>query len=203
MKEATALSRIMAARENERIATVKLTADGPMLGLFTLFGRGIAVDVDAGCTIRTLVCEHLGISEDYLAAGIQTVFLDGWAVDDLDAVVVAPGAVVALSAAMPGLVGATMRRGGHYAVLRGNITLAGTGDSAFPSACGAVLIKLFNQVARDLGMPFLGRGGVGWRGTGSPVSSPRSPPGVSHRSPSTGSRRMPPLLCRRIGRAGR
>lgn len=160
MKEAktNALAKIMTARETERIATVTMKIDGPMLGLFTLFGRGVAVDVDAGCPIHTLVCERLGIPEDYLASGIQTVFLDGWAVDDVDTAVVAPGAVVALSAAMPGLVGATMRRGGHYAVLRGNITHDDTVDSASTTVFGVVLIKLFNQVARDLGMHFLRRG---------------------------------------------
>ena len=152
------LEKIMAAREAGQTATVEMTAKGPMLGLFTLFGRGVVVDAAAGCTIHALACDRLGISEDYLTNGIQTVFLDGWAVDNIETAIVEPGAVVAFSAAMPGLVGATMRRGGHYAALRSNITHAGAGESAGPGVSGAILVKLFNQVARDLGMAFLCRG---------------------------------------------
>ena len=152
------LMKIMAAREKGLTAEAVLTAGGPLIGLFTLFGRGVALDVSTGCSIQDLVCEQMGIRPDYLATGIQTIFLDGWAVDGIDTAMVAPGSVLALSAAMPGLVGATMRRGGHYAKLRGNITYAGTADACAAGETGTVLIKLFNQVAKDLGRLFLARG---------------------------------------------
>ncbi|MBI9087025.1 MAG: hypothetical protein JEZ11_25755 [Desulfobacterales bacterium] len=155
---ASPLLKIMAAREKKLAVDALMTAGGPLLGLFTLFGRGVALDVSTGCSIQDLVCEQMGIAPDYLATGIQTIFLDGWAVDGIDTATVASGSVLALSAAMPGLVGATMRRGGHYAKLRGNITYSGTADACTAGETGTVLVKLFNQVAKDLGGLFLERG---------------------------------------------
>lgn len=155
---ASALERIMAAREKGLTAEAVMTGGGPLPGLFTLFGRGVAVDVSTGCSIQDMVCQQLGIAPNYLAHEIQTIFLDGRAVDAIDTAIVAAGSVLALSAAMPGLVGATMRRGGHYATLRGNVTYSGPGDACAPGEAGTVLVKLFNQVARDLGKDFLHRG---------------------------------------------
>lgn len=155
---ASPLVRIMAAREKGLTVEAVMTAGGPLLGLFTLFGRGVAVDVSTGCSIQDLICEQMGIAPNYLATKIQTIFLDGWAVDGIDTAAVASGSVLALSAALPGLVGATMRRGGHYAVLRGNVTHDGAADACAAGGAGTVLVKLFNQVARDLGEHFLKRG---------------------------------------------
>jgi hypothetical protein len=152
------LARIMTAREQGETVRVEMAVSGPLLGLFTLFGRGVAVDVRIGCSIQAMVCDQLGITPDYLADGIQTIFLDGWAVDGIDQAKAGVGSVLALSAAMPGLVGATMRRGGHYASLRGNITYSENEGACGEGAPGTILVKLFNQVARDLGMHFLARG---------------------------------------------
>jgi len=43
---------------------------------------------------------------------IKVLFLDYSPVDDLDAAIIKDGAILALSAAMPGLVGAAMRKDG-------------------------------------------------------------------------------------------
>ncbi|MFC1662292.1 hypothetical protein ACFL3S_12715, partial [Gemmatimonadota bacterium] len=72
-----------------------------------------------------------------------------------------PGAVLALSGAMPGLVGATMRRGGYYSRMREGISHSGS-DAAGGTAAGEaeeadrggegnlVIVKLFNRPLADL-----------------------------------------------------
>jgi len=67
------------------------------------------------------------------------------------------GAIVALSAAMPGLVGATMRRGGTYATLRSSISFTET-DESIERQRGLMTLKLLNMVGRELGPAFLANG---------------------------------------------
>ncbi|HXE98541.1 MAG TPA: hypothetical protein VN642_19215, partial [Dongiaceae bacterium] len=64
---------------------------------------------------------------------------------------------VTLSAAMPGLVGATMRRGGFYAALRRGISHAAESKTA-AGECGTVRLKLFNLLLTELGPLVLARG---------------------------------------------
>ncbi len=123
----------------------------------TLFGRGVKVSVETGVSIRELLCGQLGIDEAYLEGRIQTVFLNGRPVDDVGTARVADGDVLSLSAAMPGLMGATLRRGGPLAAMRESISYADS-QKKEGSARGIVKIKLFNMVARELGPGFLRRG---------------------------------------------
>lgn len=124
---------------------------------FPLLQRGFSFGALVGCNIRELLCEQLGLEDEYLTQRVSTIFLDGKPVDDIDSVVVRDGAVLSLSAAMPGLVGAAMRRGGTYGYLRDSITAgeSGDGQSARP---GLVRMKLFNMVMEELGSGFLQRG---------------------------------------------
>jgi hypothetical protein len=86
---------------------------------FQLLQQGFAVKVQAGCSVKTLLCEQLGLSPEYLEERIQTIFLDGRPVDDVNSAIIEDGSTLALSAAMPGLAGATLRKGGYYAPMRG------------------------------------------------------------------------------------
>jgi len=126
--------------------------------LSTIFGGGVGVDATTGCSLRSTLCDQLGIANDYLDDRVQTLFLNGKAVDDVDTAVVGPGDTVALSASMPGLVGATMRKGGRYAVLRDNISLAES-DACEIGLPTRLTVKLFNLIAPELA-PLLLRGGV-------------------------------------------
>jgi len=83
--------------------------------------------------------------------------LDGKAVDDIDSAIIKDGSTLALSAAMPGLVGATLRRGGHLAIFRSETTHR-EGKRAFSPREGMFVLKLFNLVANDLGPTFLKQG---------------------------------------------
>jgi hypothetical protein len=79
-------------------------------------------------------------------------------VDDLETTVVGDGSAIALSAAMPGLVGATFRRGGALAAFRSSITYQAEGAFADTREQGMVNIKLFNMVVGELGPLFLKEG---------------------------------------------
>ena len=122
-----------------------------------VFRQGVQVEILAGSSIRQVIVEQLGIAEDYLENRIQTLFLNGKPVDDVDAMKVSDGSVLALSAAMPGLAGATLRKGGKYAAFRQQISLGS--DSPVPVLRKArMILKLFNQVTEEQGPVVLTKG---------------------------------------------
>lgn len=125
--------------------------------LLPILQKGFTVETTIGCSIRTLLCQHLGMKEEYLEERIQTLFLDGNPVDDMDGAIVRDGSVLALSAAMPGLLGAILRKGGHYASMRSQISYREDARPVSPRK-GRVVIKLFNLLIRELGVHFVKRG---------------------------------------------
>jgi hypothetical protein len=131
---------------------------GKLWRFFTLLRRGFVLFTPLPCHLEILLCERLEIPQDYVIHRIQTVFVNGRAVDDVSTARVADGAVVALSAAMPGLVGATLRRGGRLTRLRSAISHRCLDSIPQDVAPGLVTIKLFNLVCDELGPVLLARG---------------------------------------------
>jgi hypothetical protein len=124
---------------------------------FPILQKGVTVPVTIGCTLKSLLSDQFAIPADYVTDRITTVFLNNRPVDDLDRAIVQDGARVTLSAAMPGLVGATMRRGGFYAALRQGIShVVDSGSAAGED--GTVRVKLFNLLLAELGPLVLARG---------------------------------------------
>lgn len=117
---------------------------------FPLFQEGVELEVEVGCTIKQLLVGQFGIAADYLSARITTLFLNNRAVDDVATAVITDGSVLALSGAMPGLVGATMRSGGYYAAMRGAMTYAND-QQEVPVKQGRIKLKLFNLLLEELG----------------------------------------------------
>jgi hypothetical protein len=133
--------------------------EGTVLRFFLngVFRQGVRVEILAGSSIRQIIVDQLGIAEDYLEKRVQTLFLNGKPVDDVDTMKVSDGSTLALSAALPGLAGATLRKGGKYAAFRQQISLGG--DSSAPVLRkGRMILKLFNQVAEELGPEVLKKG---------------------------------------------
>jgi hypothetical protein len=124
---------------------------------FPLFQQGVTIKTLVGGNIKDLLTIHLGMTPEYVENRIQTVFLDGKAVDNLGEAIVGDGSILALSAAMPGLVGATLRRGGAFASLRRAITFSQVSE-AIPQKKGRVILKLFNLLVPELGPSLLARG---------------------------------------------
>lgn len=132
-------------------------SDSLMPRFFYLLQKGFMVEAQVGCSIKSLLCDQLGVNPRYLEEKIQTLFLDGKAVDDVDRAIIRDKATLALSAAMPGLVGAILRKGGYYTPMRKEISHKGDPATSTPRR-GKVLLKLFNILAEDLGPMFLTKG---------------------------------------------
>lgn len=124
---------------------------------FSFLQKGFMIQAKVGCSVRSLLQDQFGISVAYMDHYIQTIFIDGKPVDDMDTTTVQDGSTLALSSAMPGLLGAALRRGGHYAPMRSQITHEKS-KKTLEVKNGQMMIKLFNLTLRDLGPLFLDRG---------------------------------------------
>jgi len=144
--------------KNNTVIKISLTVTPDRLSFFSpLLGQGFTLTIRTGISVRDLLCLQIGVSDDYLDQRIQTIFLDGKVVDNVDTAVIRQGSTLALSAAMPGLAGATLRRGGAYAAMRSQISHKNnTVDDSAEN--GTVMLKLFNLVALELGPMFLKQG---------------------------------------------
>ncbi|MFO8088555.1 MAG: hypothetical protein R6U13_01850 [Desulfatiglandaceae bacterium] len=130
----------------------------------SFFQSGFYLKGKVNISVKKFLVEQTQIDPEYLEKRIQTVFLDGKAVDGLDSAIVRDGSILTLSAAMPGLLGATMRVGSHYASLRSQISHHSDKAEVKPGE-GRVFLKLFNLLIRELGPGLLRRGVwiAGWR----------------------------------------
>ena len=137
---------------------LSLVVDAKLVPLFfQLLGHGFYLNVQTGCSVKELLCNQLGIHENYLAQRIQTIFLNAKVVDDVNSAIVSEDATMALSAAMPGLVGSILRSGGVYAPMRSQISHEKI-KSVSQLKNGKITLKLWNLVVKELGPAFLERG---------------------------------------------
>ncbi len=125
--------------------------------LAVLLQAGFDIEALVGCTLREFLCMEMEICGDYANKRLQTIFVNSKAVDDFDRTVVQPGDVIALSGALPGLVGALMRRDGDLSGLRDSISYDQT-ELRPAETQGVVTIKLYNFIAEELAHIFLRRG---------------------------------------------
>jgi len=125
------------------------------------FAAGLGVAVAGPCGLDAFFGEVLELDPDYVRERLRTIFVNGQPVDDTAAAWVAPGDEVALSVAMPGLVGICMRLDSPLKSFRGDIT-HGRAASRSPvgAGTGIVTLKLFNFIALELGPSLLARGVV-------------------------------------------
>ena len=79
-----------------------------------LLQQGLRIETPVGGSVQDFLIRQLGLNPEVIDEKIQTIFLNGKAVDDPGQAFLTDGASLALSGALPGLVGATMRRGGFY-----------------------------------------------------------------------------------------
>jgi hypothetical protein len=134
-----------------------IVPDRLIRGFLLILQQGFAVKVHVGCTVEELLCQQVGVSPEYLEERVQTIFLDGNPIDDVTSAYVQDGSTIALSAALPGLAGATLRRAGYYAPLRSQISYKQANDTEAHHE-GIVLLKLFNLPLKELGSLFLSQG---------------------------------------------
>jgi hypothetical protein len=123
-----------------------------------LLQRGIIIRLTEAISVRNFLCQQLGIDPKFVENVITTIFLNGKPVDNLDAARLGNGDTLALSAAMPGLVGATMRRQGLVASFRSNISYLEPGRREPQAESAAIILKLFNLMIEALGPALLKQG---------------------------------------------
>jgi hypothetical protein len=122
-----------------------------------VFQSGFFFRCQVGQTIADFLFRQLLLDKDFVEERISTVFLDGECVDDISLATMQDCSVVAFSSALPGLVGATLRRDGFYACLRESITYHKE-DMSVEARQGTITIKLFNLLMDELGPAFLKKG---------------------------------------------
>ncbi len=120
-----------------------------------LLGSGIGITFTPGSTLHDVLCDRLAIPPSYLTNRIQTILVNGHAIDEPKEVYLSHGDTVALSAAMPGLVGTTLKRGSHLAAMRRDITLKTEIRVTANGSSSILTLKLFNMVAAELGSGIL------------------------------------------------
>jgi hypothetical protein len=125
-----------------------------------LLQLGVACPARTPTTVQEFLTQQLGMSTDYVRDRIATIFVDGMVVDDPEEAIVRDGGTVSLSAAMPGLVGAALRKGGYYAPMRSEINWRPPEDDAPQerTSDGVVRVRLFNLILREQGAAVLARG---------------------------------------------
>lgn len=122
-----------------------------------LLQSGIRVKSTTGELLGLFLEKLPGFSVDYIIDEVQTIFLDGTAIDDLQTPLTGESPVVALSAAMPGLSGAIFRRNSIHAALRTVTANTNTPENSAPQPID-VTLKLFNAIAREKGPQLLREG---------------------------------------------
>jgi len=142
-----------------------MTVEATLVPYFqSLFQAGFIFQCEIGYSIDDLLFRQLALDREYADKHVSTVFLDGRCVDDISSAILKEGSIVAFSSALPGLAGATLRRGGAYACLRDSITYTVKDESVRPRE-GTITIKLFNLLMGELGHVFLRKGIIVKRST--------------------------------------
>ena len=102
---------------------VRIEAGKALIPYFRpIFQAGFLFRCLVGQSIEDFLFRQLSLQKEFVEKKVSTVFLDGQCVDDITSATLNDASIVALSSALPGLVGATLRRGGFYACLRDSIT---------------------------------------------------------------------------------
>jgi hypothetical protein len=142
---------------NESFTHIAFLVNRPLVArFFFLLQQGVKIRRRVGCSVDVFLRQEIGAAPETIEK-IQSIMLDGKPVDDIRSALIHDGSILALSAAMPGLVGATLRRGGAYSSFRSAITYHETGTACAPEE-GWVKIKIFNLLMAELGSGLLQKG---------------------------------------------
>lgn len=125
--------------------------------MMTIYQQGFMFQTRLGADVKSTLVSELGLEPEFVDKRVQTVFMDGKAVDDLENALLREGHVLTLSGAMPGLVGACFRKSGKYASFRSEISYTPCNLTTSTNR-GIITVKLFNALIPELGPKFLEHG---------------------------------------------
>ena len=95
-----------------------------LVAFSSVLHHGFQVKAMVGCSIKDLLCDQFKVAEDVLKHRIQTLLLDGKPVDDEETATVKDGATIALSIALGGLLGASLRKeGGFWPIIEAQLPI--------------------------------------------------------------------------------
>lgn len=138
--------------------TFLFRCSGRLLSIFMPeLQRGFYITSNEGKSIYSFLTDTCRMSESYISQKVKTVLLNGGPVDDIFNTGIKEGDTIAVSGAMPGIVGAMMRMGSPYAAMRDSITVR-PGEALSQGKEIVVLLKLFNVILSDMGPGFLEEG---------------------------------------------
>jgi len=148
---------MLAESSNGSYPRLAFIVDGPLVArFFLLLQQGVKIGRRIDLSVDVFLRQEIGATPETIEK-IQSIMLDGKPVDDIGSSLLHDGSTLALSAAMPGLVGATLRRGGTYSSFRSGITYHETGTASAPGE-GWVNVKIFNLLMAELGSDLLRTG---------------------------------------------
>lgn len=125
--------------------------------LVTVLQSGFFDSAIQGETLVSFLSSLPGFTEDYIANRLQTIFLNGDSVDDMNLAFSEEFATLALSAAMPGLAGSLFRKCSPLISLRKTAVQKQPSQS---KSAVVVQVKLFNVIAVEKGRELLAEGVV-------------------------------------------
>lgn len=125
--------------------------------LVTVLQSGFFRNAVQGETIFSFLSSLPGFTEDYISNRLQTIFLNGDSVDDVDLAFSEDSVILALSAAMPGLAGSLFRKCSPLVALR---KTAVQKELSLAKSPAVVQVKLFNVIAVEKGRTLLADGVV-------------------------------------------
>lgn len=136
-------------------STLELLITPGKLPVFaTVLQAGVNIAARPKETLGAFLDRLPGFTREYIVGEIQTIFLNGTAIDNLETPLEGDNPILALSAAMPGLAGAIFRKNSFHAALRTVIT-----EHHSPATAQTIVtLKLFNSIARDRGPALLAEG---------------------------------------------
>jgi len=129
-----------------------------LTNLLPLLQQGILMTVPAGISVKDFLVSHLCLDKEYIERRVQSILLNGRPVDDPSEAKIKDGVTIALSSSMPGLVGATLRRGSPIASLRSTLTYKES-TNVKSDTQATIRLKLFNLIMSEIG-PFMLKQGV-------------------------------------------
>ncbi len=139
------------------LVKVIITVPDKFLVMFTtLLQSGIEISCPAGKSLAHFLAELPAFTKQYITETVQTIFLDGEPVDNLKQGFTKKRQTLALSASMPGLAGAILRRNSFHAALRERARQPSNNTPGVTETI--VTLKLFNTIAQDKGPSFLAEG---------------------------------------------
>ncbi len=133
-----------------------------------LFQSRVHCDCNVGVTVQQLLSADFALPLEYIDKRIETVFLNGQPLDDLEKAVIRSGDRLVLAAGLPGAAGICMRRKSPLQAYRADISrqnsVSGSGDSAGVTAIaerathGRIELALFSLLMKELYAHFMRRG---------------------------------------------